>query len=248
MRDHDYSTGTQVGWICWPAILACALLVGCGQHLTRWQHDTYTVRSGDTLYAIAWHFGVDQRDLARWNGLGSGAVIYPGQQLRLYGSPSATPRQASREGRSSVARPPVRPSPSATSSGQAGRSQQPAPKWQWPTAGAVIANFGNPRSVGKGIDIAGSEGAPVLAAADGRVVYAGSGLLGYGKLIIIKHNETYLSAYGHNATLLAGQGDSVASGQRIAEMGLGPRRVAMLHFEIRVNGDAVDPLRFLPKR
>lgn len=223
------------------------MLSACSSQLTRWQHESYTVRSGDTLFAIAWHFGVDARELARWNGLGSGDVIYPGQRLRLSGPPaSARSSGGTRDG-------PRSPSASESRSGTPARSdasqvRQPQPTWHWPAQGKVIASFGNPRSVGKGIDIGGQKGMPVMAAADGRVVYAGSGLLGYGKLIIIKHNETYLSAYGHNESLLAKQGEEVKRGQRIAAMGLGPRRVAMLHFEIRVNGDAVDPIRFLPNR
>ncbi len=225
-------------------LLACTWLAfGCSTQATRWQHDTYTVRSGDTLYAIAWHFGVDHRDLARWNGLGSGDVIYPGQALSL------RPTSAAREPAAvqSASRQP-QTKPSAPPTNVAASRRMPPPQWQWPARGKVVASFGDPRSVGKGIDIGGTAGTPVHAAASGRVVYAGSGLVGYGKLIIIKHSETYLSAYGHNARLLAAQGDAVVRGQQIAEMGLGPRRTAMLHFEIRVDGEAVDPIRFLPKR
>ncbi len=222
-------------------LLAALLLAGCGHQATRWEHEAYTVRAGDTLYAIAWHFGVDHRDLARWNGLGSGDVIYPGQRLRL-----RAPQRVSQRPAAKPAAPPRTSSPPAQ--GPASSSQQAPLVWQWPARGRVLAAFGDPASVGKGIDIGGRKGAPVAAAADGRVVYAGSGLVGYGKLIIIKHNDTYLSAYGHNDTLLAGQGDVVTRGQRIAQMGIGPRRSAMLHFEIRVNGEAVDPIRFLPRR
>lgn len=225
-----------------PAVLILCLLAACGHQATRWQHESYTVRSGDTLYAIAWHFGVDYRDLARWNELGSGAVIFPGQTLRL--RPPARPAPAARAPARAGTRVPAAKPPASSAEQQ----RRPPPAWQWPASGRIVATFGDPTSVGKGIDIAGRVGGPVLAAADGRVVYAGSGLVGYGKLIIIKHNETYLSAYGHNAALLAGQGDLVTRGQRIAEMGVGPRRSAMLHFEIRVNGEAVDPLRFLPRR
>lgn len=223
-------------------MMVMVTLGGCGHQATRWEHESYTVRAGDTLYAIAWHFGLDHRDLARWNALGSGDVIYPGQRLRLRPGTANTrvdtPPASRRQPADSA---PARNRPAAP----AGRAPL---QWQWPARGRVLAAFGDPASVGKGIDIGGRQGAPVLAAADGRVVYAGSGLVGYGKLIIIKHNDTYLSAYGHNATLLAGQGELVTRGQRIAEMGIGPRRSAMLHFEIRVDGEAVDPIRFLPRR
>lgn len=233
---------TSLGPVPINLLLVLLLLTACSHQATRWEYETYTVRAGDTLYAIAWHFDLDHRDLARWNGLGSGDVIHPGQRLRLRApvragqSPAASPASSS-PGTSR----PAKPKPSG------GRQQAPL-VWQWPTRGRVLAAFGDPASVGKGIDIGGQQGAPVVAAADGRVVYAGSGLVGYGKLIIIKHNDTYLSAYGHNDSLLAGQGDVVTRGQRIARMGIGPRRSAMLHFEIRVNGEAVDPIRFLPRR
>lgn len=224
------------------AVVVCLLLGACSHQATRWEHDIYTVRAGDTLYAIAWHFGVDHRDLARWNRLGDGDVIYPGQRLTL--RPGAEIPQVR-------AAPPVASQPRSEPPRQAppkGTVRQAPLQWQWPARGRILAAFGDSSSVGKGIDIGGRQGAPVVAAADGRVVYAGSGLVGYGKLIIIKHNDTYLSAYGHNSTLLAGQGEFVTRGQRIAEMGIGPRRSAMLHFEIRVNGEAVDPIRFLPRR
>lgn len=238
---HEVCQGPSLHGLLVMALL-CATLHACSNNAVRWEHDTYIVRSGDTLYAIAWHFGIDHRELARLNGIGSGEVIYPGQTLRL--KPGASRGVASRPPVATRPKPRTEPSRSA----EEPANRRPPPKWQWPAEGKVIAAFGDPKSVGKGIDIAGRKGASVYAAADGRVVYAGSGLVGYGKLIIIKHSETYLSAYGHNATLLAGQGDTVSRGERIAEMGTGPRRTAMLHFEIRVNGEAVDPVRFLPRR
>jgi len=111
-----------------------------------------------------------------------------------------------------------------------------------------LAGFGTPGSAGKGLDIGGRSGDPVRAAADGKVVYAGSGLIGYGKLIIVKHNDTFLSAYGHNRTILVREGVLVKAGQKIAEMGEGPGKKPLLHFEIRLDGEPVDPIRYLPKR
>lgn len=226
----------------WLVLLAFVSLSACSNQALRWEYDTYTVRSGDTLYGIAWHFGLDHRDLARWNQLGSGDVIYPGQRLRLKASAGARTAKPSRvpAGPAVTAKPVAPP--------KAARAGLPLPDWRWPAKGPVIAAFGNRASVGKGIDIGGAVGQPVTAAAAGRVVYAGSGLVGYGQLIIVKHNEKYLSAYAHNSSLLVKQGDAIATGQRIAEMGVGPGRRPMLHFEIRVDGEAVDPIRFLPKR
>lgn len=132
------------------------------------------------------------------------------------------------------------------------RTRQPlvlgAPQWQWPVQGRVIATFQGSTGLNKGIDIAGNMGQPVLAAAAGQVVYAGTGLRGYGKLLIIKHNETFLSAYAHNDNLLVQEGGMVKAGQKIADMGSSGTDRVKLHFEIRRNGTPVDPLKYLPKR
>jgi lipoprotein NlpD len=120
--------------------------------------------------------------------------------------------------------------------------------WAWPTSGTLIAKFSSNGSLNKGIDIAGDLGQPVLAASDGSVVYAGSGLRGYGELVIIKHSDTYVSAYGHNRRLLVREGQQVKAGQTIAEMGSTGTDRVKLHFEIRRQGKPVDPLEFLPRR
>ena len=125
---------------------------------------------------------------------------------------------------------------------------QPPPPWAWPVTGRVSVEFGGKPGTGTGILIDGKAGQAIAAAASGRVVYAGSGLIGYGQLIILKHNDTYLSAYGYNASLLVKEGEKINKGQRIATMGEGPERKARLHFEIRRNGKPVDPRRFLPAR
>ncbi|MDR6679790.1 lipoprotein NlpD [Pseudomonas psychrotolerans] len=125
---------------------------------------------------------------------------------------------------------------------------QSAAGWAWPTKGTLISRFSASSTLNKGIDIAGQEGQPVMAAADGTVVYAGNGLRGYGELVIIKHSETYVSAYGHNRRLLVREGERVKIGQTIAEMGSTGTDRVKLHFEIRRQGKPVDPLQFLPNR
>ncbi len=121
----------------------------------------------------------------------------------------------------------------------------PVKRWHWPAKGKVVTYFS--QSGGKGINIAGKFGQPILSAADGRVVYSGSGLIGYGKLIIVKHNKRYLSAYAQNNKILVKEGDTVKGGQRIAEMGRSGSNQALLHFEIRRDGKPIDPMRYLPK-
>lgn len=228
--------------------LACAVLVACAAQPGHWQDaPTYTVRSGDTVYSIAFRHGLDWRNVARWNGIdGPGYLIRPGQVLQLHGASSsaATASTATRtEPRGTLAqRPatPVTPRPSAAAT--------TGVSFRWPADGELIARFNDTRANGKGIAIAGRTGQPVLAAAAGRVVYTGSGLIGYGELIIVKHNNQLLSAYAHNHRILVQEGDEVSAGQRIATMGEGPGRRTMLHFEIRIDGLAVDPLQHLPPR
>lgn len=223
------------------AMLLLALLPGllaCGSR-TRWDHtprEQHIVRTGETLYSIAWRYSKDPDDLARWNKLGDGSLIHPGQVIRLQPPPgmsrSAGKTASDRQGSDSL--PPI--------------PADPPPLWDWPAAGRVAVNFGERPGSGTGILIAGSAGDPVRAAAAGRVVYAGGGLIGYGKLIIIKHNDTYLSAYGHNASLLVKEGETIRKNQRIATMGEGPGHEPRLHFEIRRNGEPVNPRQFLPAR
>jgi len=143
---------------------------------------------------------------------------------------------------STSARPATRPIKSAPP------PADPSPLWEWPTYGQIISGFDDKQGSGTGLLIAGKAGQPVRAAASGRVVYSGGGLIGYGQLIIVKHNNTYLSAYGHNASLLVKEGEAIKKGQRIATMGEGPGQEPRLHFEIRRNGKPVDPLKFLPAK
>jgi lipoprotein NlpD len=200
---------------------------------------TYTVKRGDTLYAIAWRHRVDYQDLARWNGIGRDYVIHPGQVLKLYPSSSAAQHKPASAPAAASARTtqPTRPAP-ATSSG-------PPVQWQWPVTGGTATLTTRPNG-GQGLMISGRLGDEIRSAGAGRVVYTGSGLLGYGQLVIIKHNDTYLSAYGHTQSVAIREGDLVKAGQRIATMGPGPQGTPMLYFEIRINGSPGNPLALLP--
>lgn len=294
----------------------------------------HRVVGGDTLYAIAWRYGKDFRDLARFNNIGADYIIYPGQRLTLTPPQALTPAEPA-ESRANQPRPPNSglasakpaaglPSGSSQSSGAGSstasttvsttvstaaasttsttvsavasptrvgsqpvtakpptRSQEavgkartpaapiaiPPPSsvakarpvkaqpesgaalvWSWPAKGDILKRFSPRGRLANGLDIAGRRGEPVLAAADGKVVYVGSGILGYGQLIIINHNEEYLSAYAHNSRLLVKERDAVTLGDKIAEIGHSGTTRSMLHFEIRKDGKPVDPLRYLPKR
>jgi lipoprotein NlpD len=227
-------------------LVAAVLLSACGAAHRR-DHapdSSHVVRSGETLYTIAWRYGRDYRDLARWNRLGDGSLIYPGQVIQLNppsgsGARGAASGQQTAGSRSGPSRAPE-PLPSIP-------AERP-PTLAWPTSGQVVVEFGGRPGSGTGVLIDGRAGQPIRAAAAGRVVYSGGGLIGYGQLIIIKHNDTYLSAYGHNASLLVREGEAIEKGQRIATMGEGPGREPRLHFEIRRNGKPVDPRQFLPAR
>ncbi len=217
-------------------LVAILVLLAACSGQSRWQDtsQTHIVRRGETLFSISWRYGKDPKDVARWNGLGDGSLIYPGQVIRL--SPGKSAGSATTRSKPPASRPlPQIPA-------------QPAPAWSWPTSGRINVEFGAKPGSGTGVLINGKSGQAIYAAASGRVVYAGSGLIGYGKLIILKHNDTYLSAYGYNASLLVKEGEDIKKGQRIATMGEGPERKARLHFEIRRNGRPVDPRKFLPAR
>ena len=226
--------------------------------------EAYRVQRGDTLYAIAWQSGVDYRLVAAWNGIRPPYRIYPGQTLRLVppaaartppAPPSARPKPRPVP-KKPVSTPPT-PTPTPTSTSTPPPSapsppSRPAPKleqlaWRWPAQGRVVAAFKPDDPLRNGIKIAGRSGDPIRAAEAGRVVYSGSGLIGYGRLIIVKHNDNYLSAYGHNREILVKEGDQVTKGQKIAEMGAANNGEPLLHFEIRRDGKPVDPQRLLPR-
>ena len=227
---------------------------------------TYTVRGGDTLYGIAFSYGLDYRKLAAANRIAAPYTIYPGQALLL--REETPPPPASTTSRPTASSPaPAKPAPVTSSTAPATAKTSPpvtkpsSPRaittvpavtggpvksWRWPTAGKVTRRYSG--SVHKGIDIGGERGDAVVSVAPGRVVYAGTGIVGFGELLIVKHNEQYLSAYGHNDRLLVGEGDTVAAGQRIADKGSSGTDTVKLHFEIRRDGKPIDPLGLLPKR
>lgn len=206
------------------------------------------VQRGQTVYRIATENGITALDLALWNDIPPPYTIYPGQRLRLY--PTDRSQAAAR---ADAAKTPT-PIGQRTTPSTPTPAQPPVPPvasnlaWRWPAEGAVVATFAAGDPTRQGIDIAGNAGQPVRAAADGVVVYSGSGLVGYGELVIVKHNDQWLSAYGHNRARLVNEGALVKAGQQIAEMGRSGAARDMLHFEIRYSGKPVDPLGYLPKK
>jgi lipoprotein NlpD len=225
----------------------------------------YTVRSGDTLIRIGLDHGQSSRDLARWNNLDNPNRIEVGQVLRIVptvgaGAVAKAVTQGSLPlGPPSILAPlpPVADKPASQPAAVASAPSAPFAAtpavfpddditWIWPTSGPILAGFDEVKN--KGLDIGGSAGDPVLAAADGRVVYVGAGLRGYGNLIILKHNNTYLTAYAHNQTLLIKEDQTVRKGQKIAEMGSSDADRVKLHFEVRRQGKPVDPSKYLPPR
>jgi lipoprotein NlpD len=216
----------------------------------------YTVKPGDTLTRIGLDTGQSPQDVVRWNHIENPNRIEVGQVLRVApptdgevvvkpvtkpsitttaAAPASSPGSAASVPSEVSTSAPTRPSPAEVTV-----------SWQWPASGAVLAGFDEVKN--KGVDIGGTAGDPVLAAADGRVVYVGAGLRGYGNLIILKHDNVYLTAYAHNRTLLVKEDQSVLKGQKIAEMGSSDTDRVKLHFEVRRQGKPVDPVKYLPTR
>ena len=229
----------------------------------------YSVKSGDTLIRIGMDNGQSWRDIARWNNIENPNLIETGQVLRVTPpeetgvvvrpvsstnvvtspAPANTASAPAPASNTASVRPPAsaaNPSNASTPTNNLANtdSAEDTVSFQWPTRGNVLAGFDEVKN--KGIDIAGKAGDPVLAAADGKVVYAGSGLRGYGNLVILKHNNTYLTAYAHNQSLLVKEDQTIKRGQKIAEMGNSDADQVKLHFEIRRQGKPVDPAKYLP--
>jgi lipoprotein NlpD len=238
------------------------------RHERDWRPEFYVVQKGDTLYSIAFNFGFDYHDVASLNGISDPTLIHVGQKIRLFPAEGSTAPQSTTPGevetkdqpvvailpysaqavaqieKMQAVKPQVKPSPRVVPILVNDSGEGPV-QWGMPANGKIIAGFSE-NDHRKGIDIAGTLGQPVFASAAGKVVYRGSGLRGYGKLIIIKHNSTYLSAYAHNDKLLVKEGQMVAKGQKIAEMGSTAANRVELHFEIRKLGKPVDPAKYLP--
>ena len=228
--------------------------------------DKYKVKQGETLYAIAWRAGIDFRQLARANKISKPYQIFPGQIITLQTSGQTQVNQSSRNQTRKETIPHTKnqkKSIANKNSGEYGKTQQdqkhkkevnkdPFPskvrKWRYPNSGNIIAGYSSKENGNNGLDFGGKAGDPIYAAADGKVVYAGSALRGYGNLIIVKHNNDYLSAYAHNQSLLVKEQDWVKAGQRIATMGKSGTERVKLHFEIRHRGRSVNPAKYLPRR
>jgi lipoprotein NlpD len=227
----------------------------------------YTVKPKDTLIGIGLETGQSHKDIARWNTLENPNRIEVGQVLRVTppvaesvavakpvasGAANATPIAAGTAkpalAPASAASSPASsaPAPTATASAAPAGGGEDDISWIWPSSGAVLAGFDEVKN--KGLDIGGTAGEPILASADGKVMYAGEGLRGLGKLIIVKHNNVYLTAYAHNQALLVKEDQSVKKGQKIAEMGSSDADRVKLHFEVRRQGKPVDPAKYLPSR
>ena len=251
-------TSVRVRIRCGLAVAMAVLLAACSSTVVRTPQAeagqagssgrsgaSVVVKQGETLYSIARRNGVAVEDIARWNGLKPPYTIYPGQRLALGQGGSRS------GGATAPTRTVTAPKPAARPASPAPASSAPASSgfsWRWPAQGVLLNTYVAGNNTRQGIDIGGSSGQPVTAAADGVVVYSGAGLVGYGELIIVKHNEQWLSAYGHNRKRLVAEGQSVKAGQQIAEMGRTGAEREMLHFEIRYNGKPVDPLLYLPRR
>lgn len=233
-------------------LISLALLItGCtrftaykssSQYSQETSRDYYIVRKGDTLYSIAWQAGHDYRKVAAWNGIRWPYRIHPGQRISLKPKYIAKKTRPTHKTNKTTKKAPEKYKKKTVAKKTAGPVN-----WAWPTRGKIVGYFSAKEPGKNGVDIAGRVGQSINAAASGRVVYSGSGLRGYGNLIIIKHNETYFSAYAHNRKIYVKENQKVKLGQKIADMGNTGANKVMLHFEIRRNGRPINPLRYLPK-
>jgi lipoprotein NlpD len=256
---HQIGVSTQI-----PALIIMGLILsvlsGCTGFVSVEQkfnpvtegRNTHIVQKSETLFALAWRYGWDYKALASANNIAYPYTIYPGQKLTVrHGQYSSASRSAS-SSKSLTKNKSTKSSHGPTAYKNSPQAPKPVVRqsnlnWSWPAKGEVIAKFSTKAPTNKGIDISGSLGESVFAAAAGSVVYAGRGLLGYGNLVIIKHDDQYLSAYAHNNKLLVKEDQEVKAGQTIAEIGSSGTDKVKLHFEIRHKGKPVDPLKYLPR-
>jgi len=236
-------------------LCSCFLMVGCSSENyapvnNAWSQSEepagkYRVQQGETLYAIAWRYDMDYRTLAEINHLHSPYTLETGQILLLQGSSQESSKnRAVTKKVYAVKTAKIVKTTTPKKIQQTNNITHQGIQWQWPAAGQIISTY-SPAAGKKGVDIAGTLGEPIVAAASGKVAYCGNGLRGYGNLIIIKHNDEFLSAYAHNQTLLVHEGQMVTAGQKIATMGNSESKRVMLHFEIREAGQSVNPLRYV---
>lgn len=251
------------------AVLVCVFVTGCAYDSFHYAElDSYSsspktksipssgvhrVQSGDTLFSIAFSYGLDYRKVAGINGIPAPYTIYPNQRIRLTGSVKTVAHSATTPTSK-------RPEVSVTKNSTAKVNSPVKPvstvkvpdknvsSWHWPVIGSVTKGFSNAGVSSKGIDIRGKDAEHVKAAADGIVVYAGNGLIGYGNLVIVKHNEVYLSAYAYNDRILVKEKQSVRAGDSLAIIGGKGTERPLLHFEVRRDGQPIDPLKVLPKK
>jgi len=218
----------------------------------------YVVRRGDTLFSIAWRFEQDPDILRRRNELDSD-LITPGQSLKLKGEVPSEPKIKAVTPPPIQAEPEVVQKPAVAQKPKAAPKKEPKPQpkatpvpqftgWQWPVNGPILEAYSEKTRFSRSVQLGGKAGTPVKAAASGRVVYAGDGLVGFGNLVIISHEDKLLSAYGHNQSLNVKVGDVVRAGQVIAQMGSTGTDRVKLHFEIRKQGKPINPVSLLPKR
>ena len=215
-------------------------LSGCAGNSSEGSYSgsVYTVKRGDTLSRISRMTGTSVRDLARMNGISPPYTIEVGQKLKVSGASSSSTKKSTVSKTAKVVPSSAVPQSSWPPVGQR--------CWRWPASGKVVMTYSTSEGGNKGIDIAGSRGQPVYAAGAGKVVYVGNQLRGYGNLVMIKHNEDYITAYAHNDKLMVNNGQSVKIGQQIATMGSSDADSVRLHFQIRYRATAIDPLRYLP--
>lgn len=251
------------------AVLLCIFVTGCAND--SWHYSdlggyssspktkslptsgVHRVQSGDTLFSIAFSYGLDYRQVAEINNIKAPYTIYPNQKLRLKGTSKRAPQAVAKSTPKQPATPVTKSSTAKVNSSSKPVSTVNVPdknvsSWHWPVIGSVTKGFSNAGVSSKGIDIKGKDAEHVKAAADGVVVYAGNGLIGYGNLVIVKHNDVYLSAYAYNERILVKEKQSVRAGDSLAIIGGKGAERPLLHFEVRRDGQPIDPLKVLPKK